>query len=1579
MPGTVGKKGELDYHRIVIHGDDGGAEMDKAFKTLTKALMLRDQYHQCKRARRSSNEHPTCALVSPRREKTGDSVAARGGRPSLLLGQQAGRGRAGKARGSRTGGAIASSEVNAELNEVYRDLNDECDQDSAAGSGLKRTRSPQQMRTISPQNSGANLGSAAEAPAIELPPCKYEMVDGIVRCEAADPSSRPISYAEYASHIRTLLGVFEDGPANSVCRNRLKVLEQKYEMHITLNGHLEERQTALSWDSGGGVFSTMKVDHNRLATCMNAHELVSFIQEKVAKCGSDVVLEEKEKDEQGKEKEGEGHKVTLSEYMERIGVRNTSALTVDSLGLMPGPQAMFHRFDIFSKTLSRGGAGSVDILTLFLKFRGYNRGKYFAEVVRPVMQRSDREGSVVALEMRVPIFGMSRDEWDYLSDWIMQNQLESKNHRWIIQIPRISEIRKMPFYKCDTLQDQLNHIFMPIWKATTDPQSNVNMAQVLLRVGSFNIISDETGRGEGLPQHHKTPAEWDWKGEDVPDIYFNYFVWANIVALNAERARRGLNTFQYRPHCGEQGVLDHFASAYLLADSIYHGITAKRCPVLCYLFYMSQVGLVMSPLSNNCLHLVSYQDNPFPTFARLGFNVMLATDDPLHFHHSQEALLEEYGTCQKMYKMGSPDLCEVARNSVASSAFPDRWKMRYLGGPVPDGNNPAVTHVPDIRLSFRRECMNAERRIVRRKLRGRPEYDYDAVQRIFGDSRDPQRRGEGDELGASEPVDELPHAVTACTTESQDRTHPLSVDRRFSNGAAAADGDSDSSDNEVQFHRVEIMQPANWQDTDNVAGAVGQIGKALALRRQYIWVPPEEMWRRVTSTGRLERETARDDKDFVTHMIEGVFHVFRKGSNVNFVEPPLSVSQFFRDFTEIGNICSDICCKALAQRRLELLGQKYNMHAAMNSLDEGDSGQRKEGDQQHRDFYQSYKVDTHVHMAAGMTATQLLNFIMEKARNHSDDIVLMKKNDGANGGATPLTFAKLFQGLKVDATQLTVDTLNVQADATLFERFDNFNDKYNPMGIPDLRTLFLKTDNYMGGRYFAEMGKQVFHELERGRYTFMEGRLSIYGRDTREWAKLAVWFDSHGMGHPHNKWMVQVPRIYQIFRKNGSVKSFGQVLENIFSPLWEVSVDPAKDPKLDHFLNHMSGFDSVDNEATLDLPFPEGSPPDQWTSEDNPPYAYWMYYMWANIRALNEFRHRKGMCTWSFRPHCGESGALAHLEACFLTADAINHGIRLAGNPTLEYIYYLAQIGIAVSPLSNNSLWLEYLKNPFPVFFRRGLNVSLSTDDPLQFHTTQEPLVEEYSIASKIWKLSPTDMCEIARNSVMQSGFDLSVKVRWLGSFFFLSSAAGNNVEKSHLPDPRVQYRFEAYHDELDYLEKRANCAGITPLSPGYDEPDLMTRPPFVRFMYRAEDEKRVIQLMETAGVQRGRTRRKLMGDTLPIGDESAAISLLTAERDRLAEEVTQLKAKVQTLASIPAKQPQEPAATAPGGENAGKTPLAREPQDGAPPTNPLAPGAQRQADTTSLHSQNGDGEQRRELLPKEKPRNGQSGCCAVA
>lgn len=168
---------------------------------------------------------------------------------------------------------------------------------------------------------------------------------------------------------------------------------------------------------------------------------------------------------------------------------------------------------------------------------------------------------------------------------------------------------------------------------------------------------------------------------------------------------------------------------------------------------------------------------------------------------------------------------------------------------------------------------------------------------------------------------------------------------------------------------------------------------------------------------------------------------------------------------------------------------------------------------------------------------------------------------------------------------------------------------------------------------------------------------------------------------------------------------------------------------------------------------------------------------------------------------------------------------------TVFNIFRFYQIGLAMSPLSNNSLFLDYHRNPFPIFFLRGLNVSLSTDDPLQIHLTKEPLVEEYSIAAsvssslslttikmvscgyqrwiywghphplQVWKLSSCDLCEIARNSVYQSGFSHALKVRNHTYFSLLGMLINEEVHlwKWSFSKGIVLYELELW-DNIAYL-----------------------------------------------------------------------------------------------------------------------------------------------------------------------------------
>ncbi|MGH0167571.1 UNVERIFIED_CONTAM: hypothetical protein FKN15_052702 [Acipenser sinensis] len=262
--------------------------------------------------------------------------------------------------------------------------------------------------------------------------------------------------------------------------------------------------------------------------------------------------------------------------------------------------------------------------------------------------------------------------------------------------------------------------------------------------------------------------------------------------------------------------------------------------------------------------------------------------------------------------------------------------------------------------------------------------------------------------------------------------------------------------------------------------------------------------------------------------------------------------------------------KTYTHHRLKFLQSKFNVHEMLNETEE----MKEVKNNPHRDFYNCRKVDTHIHAAACMNQKHLLRFIKKSYRVDADRVVHDAKG-------SKMTLKELFASLKLHPYDLTVDSLDVHAGRQTFQRFDKFNAKYNPVGASELRDLYMKTENYIDGEYFATIIK---------------------------------------MSECHISLFVCLER---------------------------------------------------------------------------------------------------GMNTFQFRPHCGEAGAVTHLLAAFMTADNISHGLNLKKSPVLQYLYFLAQIPIAMSPLSNNSLFLEYAKSPLREFHQKGLIISLSTDDPMQFHYTK--------------------------------------------------------------------------------------------------------------------------------------------------------------------------------------------------------------------------------------------------------------------
>lgn len=152
------------------------------------------------------------------------------------------------------------------------------------------------------------------------------------------------------------------------------------------------------------------------------------------------------------------------------------------------------------------------------------------------------------------------------------------------------------------------------------------------------------------------------------------------------------------------------------------------------------------------------------------------------------------------------------------------------------------------------------------------------------------------------------------------------------------------------------------------------------------------------------------------------------------------------------------------------------------------------------------QVDTHIHASSCMNQKHLLRFIKRAMKKYPKEIVHVEKGRGQ-------TLMEVFESMNLTAFDLSVDTLDMHAvrksvfrqdiihnsivsgriiqlcdscwliffllaqDRNTFHRFDKFNSKYNPIGESILREIFIKTDNYIEGKYFAHIVKVSFADL----------------------------------------------------------------------------------------------------------------------------------------------------------------------------------------------------------------------------------------------------------------------------------------------------------------------------------------------------------------------------------------------------------------------------------------------------------------------------------------------------------------------
>ena len=135
-------------------------------------------------------------------------------------------------------------------------------------------------------------------------------------------------------------------------------------------------------------------------------------------------------------------------------------------------------------------------------------------------------------------------------------------------------------------------------------------------------------------------------------------------------------------------------------------------------------------------------------------------------------------------------------------------------------------------------------------------------------------------------------------------------------------------------------------------------------------------------------------------------------------------------------------------------------------------------------------------------------------------------------------------------------------------------------------------------------------------------------------------------------------------------------------------------------------------------------------------------------------------------PHAGETEGADSIWGSLnaLQADRIGHGVRAIEDPSLLATLNVRQIPLEINPTSNACLKIypSLAKHPFPLLDKRGLLVTVNSDDPPLFNTS---LVQEYEVLAHEFGYDAAGLTRIARNAFTAAGVETAVKDKLLSEF----------------------------------------------------------------------------------------------------------------------------------------------------------------------------------------------------------------------
>ena len=436
-----------------------------------------------------------------------------------------------------------------------------------------------------------------------------------------------------------------------------------------------------------------------------------------------------------------------------------------------------------------------------------------------------------------------------------------------------------------------------------------------------------------------------------------------------------------------------------------------------------------------------------------------------------------------------------------------------------------------------------------------------------------------------------------------------------------------------------------------------------------------------------------------------------------------NITEFIRDYDRISECINDFCqgyYKTYVTKKNSYLLNKFELYTNLCSNLEIQQTKMIP----HKDFYNVLKVDPDLLINGCFSIHQLNNFIMNKLRTDSKKIVV--ELDGQTK-----TLGELFE---------TGDSNTSSYEHVVID--DDFLEWYQYQYLPNhsgslekvmflndqdmdantatklfyfkVAKLFLEFDNYIEGQYLFELIETcIFKRKSRHQlyqlsidFQFNMAKDEKSGKLYNQWCENFYNFNERFAKHNHRniEWNVRVHRNYTYLFEQGLVFNFEDYLNEIHHLIKNA-------PKVNCSIKHIDViYRDSDSYLWKSFSCTAATSPANWNISDNPPLAYYMFYihqllsentikskgnkvcdnngnLCSNITLRNNCGSQKSMGKLSQFTMLGDSIYKESLIANILLADSnqITSAEPIAQTAIFQYLYYILQITCIVSPLSTVS------------------------------------------------------------------------------------------------------------------------------------------------------------------------------------------------------------------------------------------------------------------------------------------------------